>query len=71
MHNKSLAIDEALGREVGMASDYGDLGNLYNIRGDLDRAEKLYNKSLALFKTLGSPEADNVAQWLADLRSEE
>ena len=56
MHEKSLAIEEALGRKEGMASQYGNLGNLYQTRGDLDRAEEMYEKSLAINEALGRKE---------------
>ena len=56
MHEKSLAINEALGRKEGMASAYGNLGNLYQTRGDLDRAEEMYEKSLAINEALGRKE---------------
>jgi hypothetical protein len=49
-----------------MASDYG---NLYKIRGDLGRAEEMYEKSLALFREVGAaPQIEQVGEWLADLR---
>ena len=53
---KSLAIEKELGRKEGMASDYGNLGNLYKIRGDLKRAEEMYKKSLAINEELGRKE---------------
>jgi tetratricopeptide (TPR) repeat protein len=56
MYRKGLALDEALGRKAGMASDYGNLGILYRTRGDLDRAEEMYRKSLALDEELGRKE---------------
>jgi len=37
-----------------MESDYGNLGNVYQIRGDLDRTEKMYRRSLELFTSIGS-----------------
>jgi len=37
-----------------MESDYGNLGNVYQIRGDLDRAEEMHEKSLELFTLIGS-----------------
>ena len=46
-----------------MASDYGNLGILYSSRGDLDKAEKMYLKSLEINKDLGRKEgmANNYA----------
>ena len=56
MYQKSLALHEALGLKEGMASNYGNLGTLYSIRGDLDRAEEMHEKSLALNEALGRKE---------------
>ncbi|HEX7635256.1 MAG TPA: tetratricopeptide repeat protein, partial [Noviherbaspirillum sp.] len=56
MYRKALAIEEALGRKEGMASDYGNLGILYWDRGELDRAEEMYRKSLAINEALGRKE---------------
>ena len=39
-----------------MASDYGNLGLIYQTRGDLDKAEEFHGKSLALNKGLGRKE---------------
>lgn len=36
------AFEEALGRKESMASDYGNLGILYQTRGELDQAEAKY-----------------------------
>ena len=38
------------------ADAYGNLGILYKIRGELDRAEEMYQNSLAINETLGSKE---------------
>jgi len=35
-----------------MASDYGNLGQIYAKRGDLDRAEEMFRKSLAIQEKL-------------------
>ncbi|MCG8511091.1 MAG: tetratricopeptide repeat protein, partial [Rhodospirillales bacterium] len=67
MYQKSLAIEEALGRKEGMASDYANLGNLYKTRGDLERAEEMYQKSLHYFDEIGSPNAGMVRKWLEEL----
>lgn len=55
-YQKSLTINEALGRKEGMASDYGNLGIVYRIRGDLDQAIEYYQKSLAINEVLGRKE---------------
>ena len=56
MHQKSLAIEEKLGRQEGMASDYSNLGLIYEKRGELDRAEEMYQKALAINEKLGRQE---------------
>jgi tetratricopeptide (TPR) repeat protein len=56
MLNKSLEIEEQLGRRKGMASAYGNLGVLYMTRGELDRAEEMLNKSLEIEEQLGRRE---------------
>ena len=40
----------------GSAAAYGNLGNIYQTRGDLARAEKMHKKSLKLDRELGSKE---------------
>ncbi len=35
-----------------MVSDYGNLENVYRIRGDLNKAERMYRKSLELFVSI-------------------
>ena len=54
MYHKSLTINEALGRQEGMASQYGNLGILYQTRGDLDQAETMYLKAISLFEEVGA-----------------
>ncbi len=69
MYCKSLTLDEVLGRKESMASKYGNLGSLYKTRGDLNDAEEMYRKSLALFREIGAaPQSEQVEGWLADLR---
>lgn len=52
------------------AAAYGNLGLVYKTRGDLDRAESMYEKSIELFELLGSPNHTVVSQWLVELREE-
>ncbi len=51
-----LEIRERLGSQEGMADDYGNLGLLYQTRGDLDEAERMHRKSLEINRRLGRPE---------------
>ena len=37
-----------------MASDYGNLGNIYETRNELDKAKEYWQKSLALFTKVGA-----------------
>jgi tetratricopeptide (TPR) repeat protein len=62
---KLLTIEEELGRREGMATDYGNLGNIYRTRGEMERAEEHYLKSLAIHQELGRREG--MAIQLANL----
>ncbi len=51
-----------------MAIRYGNLGLIYQTRGELDRAEEMLKKSLALFKAVGAaPSLKQVQAWLDSL----
>jgi tetratricopeptide (TPR) repeat protein len=54
MYHKALELNEALGREEGMASAYGNLGNVYRVQGDLTQAEAMYRQSLTLLQEIGA-----------------
>ncbi|CAD7854497.1 MAG: hypothetical protein [Olavius algarvensis Gamma 1 endosymbiont] len=56
MYRKGLALNEALGRKEYMAAIYGNLGILYQTRGDLDQAEAMYKRALAIEEELGRKE---------------
>ncbi len=56
MHHKALKINSALEHKGGMASNYGNLGNLYKSKGMLDKAEAMYRKSLEIVEALGLKE---------------
>ncbi len=52
-----------------MSTIYSTLANFYQIRGDLDRAEEMYLKSLGLFREVGAVrEIERVERLLAKLR---
>lgn len=53
MHRKSLKINENLGRREGMATNYGNLGLIYQERGDLDETGVLWTKARELYRRLG------------------
>jgi hypothetical protein len=71
MYRKSLDLNAELGRKEGMASDCGNLGNLYATRGDFDGAEEMHCKSLALFKEVGAKDKIEQAQGLLDALARE
>jgi tetratricopeptide (TPR) repeat protein len=66
-YQKSLVINEALGRKEGIAANYGNLGIVYRTQGKLDKAKHYWQKSLQLFKALKSPTAQRVQSWLDKL----
>lgn len=56
IYEKALDLNEELGSGVGVANNYGNLGEVYETRGELDRAEEMHEKALALNKELGRKE---------------
>ena len=49
----------------GMASDYGNLGLIYQTRGDLDEARKLWGKAKELYQRIGMPHmVEEMARWI-------
>ncbi|MFK7785900.1 MAG: tetratricopeptide repeat protein, partial [Crocinitomicaceae bacterium] len=71
MYKKSLAIEEKLGHLEGMASDYGNLGLVFQARGDLDGAEELYKKSLEIGNKSGFKEIIEIAERNLELLNSE
>jgi tetratricopeptide (TPR) repeat protein len=62
-----LKIDEELGHKEGMAIDYRNIGLLYETKKDYKKAREYLEKSLALNKALGSPNAKKMQDWLDGL----
>ena len=53
---RRLAIYEKLGHGEGIANQYGNLGTIHAMRGDLDEAENMYRQALATNEELGRKE---------------
>jgi lipopolysaccharide biosynthesis regulator YciM len=54
-----------------MANQYGNLGNIYRTRGELDKAEEYWQKSLALFTKVGAKnKIAMVREWITEYCSE-
>lgn len=49
-----------------MAIVYGTLGDVYRIRGELDKAEAMYTKALTLFRAVGAEAQIKQVQVLLD-----
>ncbi len=68
----SMEIVESLGYMVGyeeMAKNYCALGEVYQTRGDFDRAEEMYLKSMELFRKIHRIiQISEVEDLLVDLR---
>jgi Tfp pilus assembly protein PilF len=50
-----------------MAINYGNLGLVYEKRGELDKAEEVWKKSLRLYQAIGHPNTKMIQEWLDDL----
>ena len=55
-HKRALAINESLGRMVGMANQLGNLGLIEQTRGNLEAADGYHKRSLAIEKSIGRKE---------------
>ena len=68
MHRMSLEINERLARLEGMATNYGNLGDVLQTRGDLDGAEEMYRKALSLAQQVGaSPLVEHITSLMEKL----
>jgi tetratricopeptide (TPR) repeat protein len=68
MYKQSLALAKELGHKGGLAANYSNLGTVYQIRGELDQAEAMYQQSLDLFKEMGARrQVDHVQRLLKKL----
>ena len=64
---ESLAGWVALDNQFGAAAPYNQLGRLYLLLGDLDRAEKYLQQALHVYDELGLPDIYRVYRNLADI----
>jgi tetratricopeptide (TPR) repeat protein len=53
MYKKALAFNERLGRMEGMLNQYGNLGAVFYMRGNLDEAEEMCEKALTIAEKMG------------------
>jgi len=67
-YNKGLVIEESLGLKEGMAAKYANSGAVYELKGNKAEAKRYYQKSIELYKTIGSPNEKLVQGWLDNLR---
>ena len=68
MNRDALKIDEKLERPEGIAQEYCNLGLIFQTRGDLDEARKLWTKARDLYAKIGMPlMVEKVQGWLDDL----
>jgi tetratricopeptide (TPR) repeat protein len=69
MLKKSLEVDEKLGRLEGMAIQYANLGTVYELRGDIEKAREYWEKAVGLHKKVGmKPEIEKVQRWIEELK---
>ena len=50
----ALTIYKDLYHKLGMGDQYGNLGNIYEIQGDLGKATEYWLKALALYTEIGA-----------------
>jgi tetratricopeptide (TPR) repeat protein len=71
MHLQALEIDKALNGLDGVASDYGNLGVTYHLKGDHERTVSWLKRSLELFTKIGATDkAAQVQKLLTEITSD-
>lgn len=66
---KWIGLNGTENKTAATAAVYGNLGILYKTRGELDRAEEMYLKSLVLYREIQSPKEELLNDLLRELRS--
>ena len=56
LYLQALELYKELGHQEGMASQYGNLGLLDRLRGNLDQAKTQHNRAIELYQALGDKE---------------
>lgn len=64
---KALKINKDLEYKDGIARNYANLGALYETKQDYKKAREYWKESASIYKALGSPEAQQVQDWLDEL----
>jgi len=64
MYLRARDLNDELGRKEGVAINSGNLGNLYQQRGDTARACQHWARARDLFREIGSPTAEQVEGWM-------
>jgi tetratricopeptide (TPR) repeat protein len=70
-YEQALAIAREIGHRQGEGNHLGNLGNAYRALGQVEKARKCLQQSLAIFEAINSPHADLVERWLAELENGE
>jgi hypothetical protein len=66
MFQRDLKLSEELGSKEGQAAATGNLGSLYQQRGDTARACQHWARARALYAEMGMPDAEEYARALRD-----
>jgi hypothetical protein len=61
-------IDEEMGNKQGMAGNYANLGAVYKQKGNNTEAKRHWQKSIELYKYIGSPNEKLVQGWFDALK---
>jgi len=70
-YQKVVAFGQSENDQTLIAFGYRNLGNVYGIRGELEKTKEMYQKALALFQEIGAtPQVEQTQEALADLKNQ-
>ena len=58
-----MKLDREIGNREGEANALGNIGNVYWVKGELDKALKHYQQALKIFEEIGAVEGIKSAKY--------
>jgi len=70
-YNRVLKLSTDEGNDKDQAAALGNLGLIFDIRGELDKAEEFWEKAVELYKRIGMPHIlEKVQGWIEGIETD-